>query len=1137
MSTLPSKGGLPRPYTLGTFQKRLNDFQAFINEITFQDIEATPEERRLLITESLRFDQFCDTIRSLFGSEVRNNDLKLLYRKISTNPDAKIDWSELFFHTENEEPHLTIEEDVTVFTVSKKRRIGEAAGDKKRRDVVQTIKVTPSLEGFLVTSQKGTISIWTSKLRLQTCCELNESAWVTGCDYLPGIRRVLVASERSISIWDNRAKSKTQNIFTIKPMPSAPQCVTWVPWTSNAMEDTILFGDDHGNINLMTIASKDLNMKNSKDDNNSKNQTEAPNLVIDPEKLTYPIHKRKIHEDWVIKIDYIPELGCFASCSPSSSTSFVLEEIDRIMDNGEIRGMSLTKGVNAFAFCKSANMIATGGVDKIIRVWHPHIFSRPTGKLLGHLFTIVDIAVNEKDQHIISLSTARVIRVWDISTLTSLQVFTDNEERPGERRIYSMVFDDKSDRLLTGSSVIDAWPLTRAVQDTMQVPHTHDRPINQVYYNNALNQVITVCTESVMKIWEMESGKFVYAIKDPHGPGVEMTALCFDKTGFRMATGGFDGSICIWDVGAGQKIKHRSGRNTDEDLSIVGMAYYQVRDKRCIAVAGWTNKIRLLVDSNEANDLPILREFNDFYQWPHDSFCYPPLQGEQRRDSLNKLEPLPEIGHASVTDLFRKEYILTNYEMGCTTVNNDNPNQFITSCANGHTIIWDVENSSIDKIIQKSEGPATPSISHHRRRQALPFRIHKVDVLIHKTRRLDPKYIKSLLTTDDAHSTLTRSRQRSRTTSTMKKPSEKTPEEAVDETIEKTTEIPESNTNAGIAAENEIPSKSGPSRDETYSRVDGGKSSVDENPEEHMLVEVSAPVMVTCHHDSFVRFWNMEGEMYREITPMARCHGSPVTAVCTDQDCNVMVTGDLKGYVVLWDIGKFLEDPNSEDPEAIKQLISWRAHLTKIVSLVYVDSKETIISASTDGSVRLWWGRKGRFVGFFGQVRPLTFPSSELNAGTPTLPYDITEGPLIPAKHSLDRQKLPTRKFEYPLKFDNQKWRPVYSPMRLGARKPTILEKKFFRALIKPKAYRDHLETFTTAEMKSGAVFRALPVYRVKTPEKPSTPLEIKRNAARSDNFGAMLPMKTRRRSIGRMSVGSRAPSVSPPPFRKSTNF
>jgi len=61
-------------------------------------------------------------------------------------------------------------------------------------------------------------------------------------------------------------------------------------------------------------------------------------------------------------------------------------------------------------------------VDKTIRVWHPNILSRPTGKMVGHLFTIVEIVMNEKDQHVISLSTARVFRVWDSHTLACLQV-------------------------------------------------------------------------------------------------------------------------------------------------------------------------------------------------------------------------------------------------------------------------------------------------------------------------------------------------------------------------------------------------------------------------------------------------------------------------------------------------------------------------------------------------------------------------------------------------------------------------------------------------------------------------------------------------------------------------------------------
>ena len=47
----------------------------------------------------------------------------------------------------------------------------------------------------------------------------------------------------------------------------------------------------------------------------------------------------------------------------------------------DVRGVGIPKGVNAFDYCSRANIIATGGVDKVIRVWHPHIFSRPTGKL------------------------------------------------------------------------------------------------------------------------------------------------------------------------------------------------------------------------------------------------------------------------------------------------------------------------------------------------------------------------------------------------------------------------------------------------------------------------------------------------------------------------------------------------------------------------------------------------------------------------------------------------------------------------------------------------------------------------------------------------------------------------------------
>ncbi|GFR67937.1 WD repeat-containing protein 64 [Elysia marginata] len=52
MSTLADGGGEDpqRPYTVGTFQVKLNKFEELIRDVTYQDAEATPEERRQWIT-------------------------------------------------------------------------------------------------------------------------------------------------------------------------------------------------------------------------------------------------------------------------------------------------------------------------------------------------------------------------------------------------------------------------------------------------------------------------------------------------------------------------------------------------------------------------------------------------------------------------------------------------------------------------------------------------------------------------------------------------------------------------------------------------------------------------------------------------------------------------------------------------------------------------------------------------------------------------------------------------------------------------------------------------------------------------------------------------------------------------------
>lgn len=76
-----------------------------------------------------------------------------------------------------------------------------------------------------------------------------------------------------------------------------------------------------------------------------------------------------------------------------------------------------------------------------------------------------------------------------------------------------MHFDQKRDRLLTGSSVLDCWPLSRSVQDNFQQhPRSHERSLIAMCYSN--NQVATVCVESTLKIWEADTGRLIALQRD-----------------------------------------------------------------------------------------------------------------------------------------------------------------------------------------------------------------------------------------------------------------------------------------------------------------------------------------------------------------------------------------------------------------------------------------------------------------------------------------------------------------------------------------------------------------------------------------------------------------------------------------------
>ncbi|KAJ6664662.1 hypothetical protein lerEdw1_006235 [Lerista edwardsae] len=692
------------------FKQALKQFQKLVDNTTAQK---RAERLGLYIKddEEMDYDKFFAAVQDLFGPDVKAQDVKTFYRKISNNPDGRTEWCEIFgyYILEGDALASQLDEENMVFLVSRKQRITKAV---KRRDVIKCMVKVPQLDFMVTASQKGTLTVFTSQMRILTTTTIPDSSWISGCDYLNQLKRVIAVTERTLIIWDYKsAGSPLDNCFIIKPMEHCLLCICSIQRPAETlMKDDVLLGDDGGFVNMFTLTSDDFGLKQTKSKKNKQI------IVLDSKKFKNV--RRKLHDDWVVKVKFIPALNCFGSCSYDSVHSLVLDDLKRLEDNIPVRDFSVPKGVNAFTYCGKANIIVTGGDDKILRLWHPNINTKPVGKLMGHLFSITEIVTNEKDQHIISLSTAKIFRVWDIQTLSLLQVFHDSQGGPKETQIFAMAFDNNHGILVTGSAVIDIYPLTRMIQDTKQVPQTHERNINVLAYNKTFHQVLTICAESVVKVWELESGQQIYQIEDAHGPNVELTCAGIDKNGFHLATGACDGcgvsmkskspfvshlgTVKIWDFGSGQELKilPLAKESKDNEHWLMQMLYLKASGNRHVILVLEYSGLIKIVQCNEGDVyLSISWELPEAVSLALQDNPLIPLRLSPNAKKTNGF--FPDVQLLPEKYSVKPENLPPRAEVKCFDVLKvEGYHLLATASANGAIIMWDFETATARHIFR-----------------------------------------------------------------------------------------------------------------------------------------------------------------------------------------------------------------------------------------------------------------------------------------------------------------------------------------------------------------------------------------------------------------------------------------------------
>ncbi|NXV79629.1 WDR64 protein, partial [Atlantisia rogersi] len=174
------------------------------------------------------------------------------------------------------------------------------------------------------------------------------------------------------------------------------------------------------------------------------------------------------------------------------------------------------------------------------------------------------------------------------------------------------------------------------------------------------------------------------------------------------------------------------------------------------------------------------------------------------------------------------------------------------------------------------------------------------------------------------------------------------------------------------------------------------------------------PILASAHENGCICLWSIQGNLVKELLPFSKYPSVPLTEICTDISTKMLLTGSKEGHVMCWSIASFLEDPQNSKNQ-IKEELCWRAHSNEVLDLFREEEKNVIVTASIDGSARLWHAVSRYCLGYFGQPRKFDL-SDTSRLG---LPCDVNNFPTIIKEESKCMEEK--KKSAYPLMLDRDK--------------------------------------------------------------------------------------------------------------------
>ncbi|KAJ7995130.1 hypothetical protein DPEC_G00241370, partial [Dallia pectoralis] len=568
------------------------------------------------------FGQIVKKVLGLFN--INDGQIQELFMKIDYSGQGRIQWDDFCTYMQLEytkkEESVWRDKQVTFSLPATVKPLCHG-------EPVLRLHFTP--DGTIITIREdGSVSYWSPKLSLKKTKSVfherpmsRKPKWATDFITMPQYNKLIIGTgDREIQFYE---LSSLEPYCQINALETVPLTLDYCYTGPDACY--ILYGDAQGCVNIVLITSVGETLRMWKKSPTVENVPSVgiDNAVLSPN-VTYI--QWKVHQDWVTKVKYFPNIRAIVSTSnheasalvigcvlPSTNIRQQMKEITEACRNersrkvlhspgspqprepGDHTVFPVYKGVTTFDLSKQHNLLVTGGMDRVLRLWNPYVPGKPTGLLKGHSTPIFYIYISSEDNRIFSVSMDNNAKIWDIQDQTC--IFTAHPKASLVRGdISACLYSPSLKALYIAADSLALLSVNTRPEPQGHLTVSHKEPVLCCGYSHEFKQVVSCSEGSVVKVWDPNTGRQVFEFGGAHEQSA-ITCMTFDPKGRRLVTGGRDGFLKIWNFNNGQCLKTLRKDGVCNELC--DCTYLTVHRNTYVLSVGWDRSIDIYSDTPE----------------------------------------------------------------------------------------------------------------------------------------------------------------------------------------------------------------------------------------------------------------------------------------------------------------------------------------------------------------------------------------------------------------------------------------------------------------------------------------------------------------------------------------------------------